>query len=55
MNDEYEQGGEPILVLNSRVFVKDNDQCHLIEIVNIDYIESCKNYVQIYFEQKNFC
>ncbi len=55
-NDEYEQGNEqsnePILALNSRIFVKDNDQCHLIEIVNIDYIESCKNYVQIYFEQK---
>ncbi len=55
VNDEYEQGNEPILALNSRIFVKDNDQCHLIEIVNIDYIdyiESCKNYVQIYFEQK---
>lgn len=56
VNDEYEQGNEqnnePVLALNSRIFVKDNDQCHLIEIVNIDYIESCKNYVQIYFEQK---
>lgn len=52
MNDEFEQGNEPILALNSRIFVKDNDQCHLIEIVNIDYIESCKNYVQVYFEQK---
>jgi len=56
VNDEYEQLNEqitePVLALNSRIFVKDNDQCHLIEIVNIDYIESCKNYVQIYFEQK---
>ena len=52
VNDEYEQGDEPVLALNSRIFVKDNDQCHLIEIVNIDYIESCKNYVQIYFEHK---
>jgi len=52
VSDEYEQGNEPILALSSRIFVKDNDQCHLIEIVNIDYIESCKNYVQIYFEQK---
>jgi len=52
VNDEYEQSNEPILALNSRIFVKDNDQCHLIEIVNIDYIESCKNYVQINFEQK---
>ncbi|KGJ95214.1 LytR/AlgR family response regulator transcription factor [Colwellia psychrerythraea] len=56
VSGEYEQDNkqinEPILALNSRIFVKDNDQCHLIEIVNIDYIESCKNYVQVYFEQK---
>lgn len=56
VNGEYEQSNEqanePVLALNSRIFVKDNDQCHLIEIVNIDYIESCKNYVQVYFEQK---
>lgn len=49
---EYRQTSELILALNSRIFVKDNDQCHLIEIINIDYIESCKNYVQVYFEQK---
>lgn len=52
VNNEYGQDIEPILALNSRIFVKDNEQCHLIEIANIDYIESCKNYVQIYFEQK---
>jgi two-component system LytT family response regulator len=52
MNDEDQQNHEPILTLNSRIFVKDNDQCHLIEIINIDYIESCKNYVQVYFEKK---
>lgn len=50
--DEYEQNNETVLALNSRIFVKDNDQCHLIKIVNIDYVESCKNYVQVYFEQK---
>jgi len=56
VSDEDEQVNEkmnePTLALNSRIFVKDNDQCHLIEIVNIDYIESCKNYVQVYFEHK---
>jgi len=56
VNNECEQINaqinEPTLALNSRIFVKDNDQCHLIEIVNIDYIESCKNYVLVYFEQK---
>jgi two-component system LytT family response regulator len=54
--DEYPQDNEKIseqiLALNSRIFVKDNDQCHIIEIVNIDYIESCKNYVQVYFDLK---
>jgi len=50
-NYEYEQDNTSVLALNSRIFVKDNDQCHLIEIANINYIESCKNYVQIYFEQ----
>ena len=52
MSDGNEQTNEPPLALNSRIFVKDNDQCHLIEIVKIDYIESCKNYVQIYFQQQ---
>ena len=41
-----------LLEENSRIFVKDNEKCHLIEVKNIDYIESCKNYVQIYFEQQ---
>lgn len=52
LSNEDEHSTEPLLALNSRIFVKDNDQCHLIEIVNIDYIESCKNYVQIFFERK---
>ncbi len=51
-NNEYQQGSEAALAVNSRIFVKDNEQCYLIEIVNIDYVESCKNYVQIYFQQK---
>lgn len=40
---------EPSLALNSRIFVKDGDDCHLIEVASIDYIESCKNYVRLFF------
>ncbi len=52
--DEKEQGGakESGLELTSRIFVKDGDNCHLIKVETIDYCESCKNYVQLFFEGK---
>lgn len=34
---------------NSKIFLKDGTRCHLISISEIDYIESCKNYVQLFF------
>lgn len=37
------------LDINSRIFVKDNDHCHLVALKDIQYIESCKNYVRIFF------
>ncbi len=37
------------LDLSSRLFVKDNEHCFLIALNQIQYIESCKNYVQIFF------
>lgn len=40
---------ESPLDINSRLFVKDNDNCFLIALNQIQYIESCKNYVQIFF------
>ncbi len=40
---------EPALSLDSRIFVKDDDRCHLVEVATIDYIESCKNYVRLFF------
>jgi two-component system LytT family response regulator len=46
---------EAKLDLNSRIFLKDADQCHLVEIAEIRYIESCKNYVRIFYkDQKPF-
>lgn len=37
------------LDINSTIFVKDGERCHLVSLASIRYIESCKNYVRIYF------
>jgi len=38
---------------DSKIFVKDGEQCHLIDLKDILYIESCKNYVQLFFGQQH--
>lgn len=40
---------KPPLEMSSRVFIKDGDHCHLVPVEAIRYIESCKNYVRVYF------
>lgn len=43
------------LDINSQIFIKDNDRCHLVQLGNVRYIESCKNHVRLYFkDQKAF-
>lgn len=42
----------PALKSDSQIFVKDGDHCHLIKLTDIQYIESCKNYVQLFFNGK---
>ncbi len=37
------------LDINSKIFVKDGERCHLVTLGSIQYIESCKNVVRIYF------
>jgi two-component system LytT family response regulator len=49
------QGGDAAaaaeaLDYDSRIFIKDGGQCHLVELSAIRYIESCKNYVQVFFD-----
>lgn len=39
----------PVLDITSRMFVKDGDKCHLVALDTVRYIESCKNYVRIFF------
>ncbi|ABD82988.1 LytR/AlgR family response regulator transcription factor [Saccharophagus degradans] len=36
----------------SRIFIKDGDQCHLVELAKIIRFESCGNYTQVYFDSK---
>jgi len=43
----------PPLDINSKIFVKDGERCHLVSLASIRYIESCKNYVRIYFGSDN--
>jgi len=40
---------EAPLELAHRIFIKDKEKCHLIQISDIDYLESCKNYTKVYF------
>lgn len=48
-NDKNQPIKEP-LEGHSKLFVKDGDRCFLIQLDTIRYIESQKNYVQLFFE-----
>ncbi|MGW8390970.1 LytR/AlgR family response regulator transcription factor [Pseudoduganella sp. HUAS MS19] len=49
---EADEAQKPELEFNSKVFIKDGDRCHLVSLDSIHYIESCKNYVQVFFGDK---
>lgn len=44
---------KPALDIQSRMFVKDGEKCHLIPLNSIRYFESCKNHVRIFFGKEN--
>jgi two-component system LytT family response regulator len=44
---------KPLLDINSQIFVKDGEKCHLVALGDIRYFESCKNYVRIFFNDHN--
>lgn len=44
---------KPPLEMNSQIFIKDNEKCFLVTLESIRYIESCKNYVRIFFNQES--
>jgi two-component system LytT family response regulator len=49
--DQNREKKEP-LEINSKIFIKDGERCFLIGLDSIMYIESSKNYVQVFFENK---
>ena len=44
---------KPPLEMNSQIFIKDNEKCFLVTLESIRYIESCKNYVRVFFDDKS--
>ena len=47
--EEKPETARPPLDIHSKIFVKDGERCHLVTLSSIRYIESCKNYVRIFF------
>lgn len=37
----------------SRIFIKDGERCHMVPLSSIRCFESCKNHVQVYFDQQH--
>ncbi len=52
-DDDSSPNTRPTLEINSKMFVKDGDKCHIVSLNTICYFESCKNYVRIFFDDKN--
>lgn len=44
----------PKLDMNHKIFIKDDDKCHLVTLESIIYFESCKNHVRLFFNQGAF-
>jgi two-component system, LytTR family, response regulator len=44
---------KPKLEMNHKMFIKDEDACHLVSLEQILYFESCKNHVRIFFNQQS--
>jgi two-component system LytT family response regulator len=41
-----------VLDINNKIFIKDGERCFLVSLESIQYIESSKNYVQVFFDNK---
>lgn len=53
LNHHQDQPSHSPLDYDSRVFIKDGDECHLIAVFDISYLESCKNHVRVFFSGKS--
>ncbi len=38
------------LEMSNKIFITDGDECHLVNLQDIRYFESCKNYSRVYFQ-----
>jgi two-component system LytT family response regulator len=50
---ETEHSINTTMNMSDKIWLKDNEQCHLVTLGAINYFESCKNYARVFFEQKN--
>lgn len=41
------------LQMSNKIFIKDDEKCHLVSLESIRYFESCKNYVRVFFNQES--
>ena len=41
---------KPKLEMNHKIFIKDDDKCHLVSLNSVLYFESCKNHVRVFFD-----
>jgi two-component system LytT family response regulator len=44
---------KPPLTMDSKILVTEGDNCHLIPLKSVDLIESCKNYVMLFWQETN--
>lgn len=52
-SDEASTYPKPKLEMNHKIFIKDEDKCHLVTLESILYFESCKNHVRVFFDQQS--
>ncbi|MEN0039334.1 MAG: LytTR family DNA-binding domain-containing protein [Cellvibrio sp.] len=52
-NEEFSTGTKSALEMNNKIFIKDDEKCHLVTLESIRYFESCKNYVRVYFNAES--
>jgi two-component system, LytTR family, response regulator len=48
--ENFQAGTQQPLEPGSRLFIRDNDRCYLIELASIRYFESCKNEARAFFD-----
>jgi two-component system LytT family response regulator len=51
--DEPSTEIKPELKMNNKIFIKNDDKCHLVTLESIRYFESCRNHVRIFFNNES--